>query len=415
MKTINDFGVDFKSRVEKAVSKLQSGKGILIVDDENRENEGDIIFPARTITTKDMALMIRECSGIVCLCLTPEKSADLGLYPMVDKNTSKNKTAFTISIEAKEGITTGVSAADRIQTIKTAVSENACQDDLSHPGHVFPLTAKKNGVFERRGHTEGSIDLVKLAGLGDASVLCELTNEDGTMAKMPQIITFAEKHDMTVVTIDDIYNYRLQNETTVKRGATANLPTKYGNFKITPFVRKSDSSEHIALIKGEWTKSDAVLVRLHSACATGDLFGSSRCDCGAQLHESMRMIEKEGKGVIVYLDQEGRGIGLIYKIHSYKLQDEGLDTVEANLELGFKPDERDYETGARILQELGIVKVRLITNNPDKSSALRHFGLQVVENVPVEIAPNPHNAFYLEIKKMKMGHVLHLNNTLSAI
>jgi 3,4-dihydroxy 2-butanone 4-phosphate synthase/GTP cyclohydrolase II len=406
MKTIKNFGIDFNDRVERAISELQSGKGILLVDDENRENEGDIIYAAKNMTVKDMALMIRECSGIVCLCLTPEKSERLGLHQMVDQNTNKNKTAFTISIEAKDGITTGVSAADRIQTIKTAIDPNAKPSDLSHPGHVFPLTAKSGGVFERPGHTEGSIDLIKLAGLGDTSVLCELTNEDGTMAKMPEIIEFAEKQDMTVVSIEDIYKYRLHKETFVKRGATANLPTKYGNFKTVPFIQLSDHSEHIALIKGNWTKKDAVLVRIHSSCATGDIFGSYRCDCGSQLHESMRMIEKEGQGVIVYLNQEGRGIGLFNKIHAYKLQDDGLDTVEANIELGFKPDERDYGIGACILKELGIQNVRLITNNPDKSDALIHHGFQILENVPIGIASNPYNEFYLETKKIKMGHLL---------
>jgi 3,4-dihydroxy 2-butanone 4-phosphate synthase / GTP cyclohydrolase II len=405
MKTIRDFGSDYKTRVEKAIRKLQSGKGILLVDDENRENEGDIIYAAETMTVMDMALMIRECSGIVCLCLTPDKSRDLGLYQMVGQNTSKNKTAFTISIEAKEGITTGVSAADRMQTIRTAIAVNAKPSDLSHPGHVFPLTARKNGVFDRPGHTEGSIDLVKLAGLGDTAVLCELANADGTMARMPEIIDFAGRHDMTVVSIEDIYKYRLLHQTIIKRGAIANLPTKYGDFRIIPFIRLSDNSEHMALVKGQWTKNDTVLVRIHSSCSTGDLFGSYRCDCGEQLHESMRMIEKEGRGVIVYLAQEGRGIGLFHKIQAYNLQDNGLDTVEANIELGFRPDEREYSIGALMLKELGVGKLRLITNNPDKLAAMESYGLQVVENVPIEIAPNPYNAFYLETKQKKMGHL----------
>jgi len=413
METIKKFGVNYKERIENAIIKLQSGKGILLVDDENRENEGDIIFPAETLTVKDMALLIRQCSGIVCLCLTPEKSEELGLYQMVNQNTSRNKTAFTVSIEAKENVTTGVSATDRIQTIKTAISKTAKSTDLSHPGHVFPLTACKNGVFERRGHTEGGIDLVKLAGLGDTAVLCELTNEDGSMARMPEIIAFAEKHDMTVVSIDDIHKYRLQDSINIKRGATAKLPTKYGNFKITPFIQLSDNSEHIVLTKGEWTNNDAVLVRLHSSCATGDLFGSYRCDCGAQLHESMRIIEKEGKGIIIYLDQEGRGIGLFNKIHAYKLQDEGLDTVEANIELGFEPDEREYGMASMILKELGIEKIRLITNNLDKTNAMESYGLQVLENIPIEIASNQYNKFYLETKKKKMGHLLQLGDCIT--
>lgn len=407
MKTIQDFGADFKERVEKAIEMLQAGKGILVVDDEDRENEGDIIYPAKTMTEKDMALMIRECSGIVCLCLTPDKSEELGLYQMVNHNSSKNKTAFTISIEAKEGITTGVSAADRIQTIRTAIAKDAKPTDLSHPGHVFPLTAKENGVFERGGHTEGSIDLVRLAGLGDTAVLSELTNENGTMAKLPEIIEFAEKHDMTVVSIEDIYKYRLLNDDhVIKRGATAQLPTEYGPFKTTAFIFNPDQTEHIALIKGEWTENEAVLVRVHSSCMTGDIFGSCRCDCGPQLHESIRMIEKEGRGVLIYLNQEGRGIGLFNKIQAYQLQDEGMDTVEANIALGFKPDERNYDAGACILKELGIQKIRLITNNPDKSNALKSYGFQIVENLPIEMEPNQFNRFYLETKKNKMGHRL---------
>lgn len=406
MKTIEDFGADYKSRVENAICKLQAGKGILLVDDEDRENEGDIIYPASTMTPADMALMIRECSGIVCLCLTPEKAESLGLTPMVANNTSKNQTAFTISIEAKEGITTGVSAADRIQTIRTAIAPDARPEALSHPGHVFPLVGRPGGVFERGGHTEGSIDITKLAGLGDAAILCELTNPDGTMSRLPEIIRFAEEHDMGVVTIEDIYKYRMSCKGIVERGEMANLPTDFGDFKTVPFKEISNQSEHIALIKGEWTEEDTVLVRVHSSCVTGDIFSSSRCDCGAQLQESMKMIEKEGKGVIVYLNQEGRGIGLCNKIHAYKLQDEGMDTVEANLALGFKADEREYGVGVCILKELGIQKLRLLTNNPAKIKALKSYGFEVTEHIPIEISPNPHNIFYLETKKKKMGHTL---------
>jgi len=397
------------------VKEIRKGRCVIVVDDENRENEGDIIYAAEKMTVSDMAFMIRQCSGIVCLCLSPNKSAQLGLYPMVGENTSKNQTAFTISIEAKEGVTTGVSAADRIHTIKTAIAGNAKPSDLSHPGHVFPLIAKEKGVFERRGHTEGSVDLVKLAGLGETSVLCELTNEDGTMAKMPEIIAFGEKHEMSIVTIDDIYKYRMEHETTIKRGVTANMPTKFGYFKAIPFIQLSNGAEHIALVKGEWTRKDAVLVRLHSSCATGDLFGSYRCDCGAQLHEAMRRIEKEGRGIIIYLAQEGRGIGLFNKIHAYKLQDEGLDTVDANLHLGFEPDERDYGIGAMMLKSLEVGRIRLLTNNPDKTAALESYGIQILENIPIEIAPNPYNASYLETKKEKMGHLLHLNHTVEKL
>lgn len=405
MKTIKQFGLTYKERVENAMRSLQSGKGILLVDDENRENEGDIIFPAATLTAKDVALMIRECSGIICLCLTPDRSEKLGLYPMVSHNTSKNRTAFTISIEAKEGVTTGVSAADRLQTIRTAIHAEAQPSDLSHPGHVFPLTARENGVLERRGHTEGSIDLVRLAGLGDTAVLCELSNEDGTMAKMPEIIRFAEAHGMPVVSIDDISRYRtLVNDGLVTKGQRAKLPTRYGYFETIAFRQASSHLEHLALIKGSWEPDEPILVRLHSSCATGDIFGSCRCDCGEQLQESLRMIEAAGKGLLIYLDQEGRGIGLCNKIHAYKLQDEGLDTVEANLALGFLPDEREYGIGACILKELGARRVRLITNNPDKARSLREYGVEVQETVSLEIAPNDDNLFYLETKRKKMGH-----------
>ena len=407
MKTIRNFGSTYKERVENAILKLQSGKGILLVDDDDRENEGDIIFPAETVTVKDIALMIRECSGIICLCLTPDRCNKVGLYPMVSSNTSKNQTAFTISIEAKEGVTTGVSAADRLQTIRTTVAKNGKPEDLAHPGHVFPLMAKENGVFERRGHTEGSIDLVKLAGLGDTAILCELTNEDGTMAKIPEIISFAEKHDMAVVSVDDIAKYRiLLNDRVVKKGQIAKLPTRYGYFETVAFKQQSSHLEHLALIKGEWRSDEPVLVRIHSSCTTGDIFSSTRCDCGDQLNESIKMIEAEGKGAVIYLNQEGRGIGLCNKIAAYKLQDEGMDTVEANLALGFDPDERDYGIGACILKELGVSKVRLITNNPDKVSSLEEYGIEVINIVPMETEVNPSNKFYLETKKNKMGHLL---------
>ncbi len=405
MKTIELFGESYKERVERTLAALRAGKGILLVDDEDRENEGDIIFPAASMRVEDMALMIRECSGIVCLCLTPEKSEALGLRQMVEENSSKNQTAFTVSIEAKEGVTTGVSAADRIWTIQTAISPDACPSDLAHPGHVFPLTARERGVFERRGHTEGSVDLVRLAGLGDSAVLCELTNPDGTMARLPEIIRFAEVHGMSVVSVDDIYKYRMMEEC-VEQGKTFNLPTDYGFFRTTAFKDLTNGLEHLALIKGEWEEDETVLVRIHSSCMTGDIFSSSRCDCGAQLQESIRMVEERGKGVVVYLNQEGRGIGLCSKIHAYQLQDGGMDTVEANLALGFKADEREYGVAAAILKKLGIKKLELLTNNPAKVQGLAEYGLQVSEVVPLEISPNPQNRFYLETKKKKMGHVL---------
>lgn len=407
MKTIQDFGISYKERVENAIQKFQTGKGVLLVDDEDRENEGDIIFPASIVSVKDIALMIRECSGIICLCLTPEKSEQLDLHQMVSRNTSKNNTAFTISIEAKDGVTTGVSASDRLQTIKTAITPNAQPLDLSHPGHVFPLTAKEGGVFERRGHTEGSVDLARLSGLGDSAVLCELTNEDGTMARLPEIIEFADKHDMAVVSVNDICQYRiLVSDRIIITGERAKLPTKHGYFEAVAFKQQSSHLEHLALIKGMWRKDESILVRLHSSCVTGDIFGSNRCDCGEQLQESLKMIEAEGKGVIIYLDQEGRGIGLCNKIHAYKLQDDGLDTVDANIALGFKPDEREYGIGACILKELGINKVRLITNNPDKAMALMEYEIEVTETIPLEVEPNSDSLLYMETKKEKMGHLL---------
>jgi 3,4-dihydroxy 2-butanone 4-phosphate synthase / GTP cyclohydrolase II len=408
MKTLSEFGKNHIERVEKAIEKLQQGKGILLVDDENRENEGDIIFAAEKMNEQDMALMIRECSGIICLCLTEDKCKSLQLNPMVKQNTSKNQTGFTESIEAKNDITTGVSAKDRLTTIKTAIAKTAMPSDLARPGHVFPLMAKDGGVFERRGHTEGGIDLVKLAGLNDSAVLSELTNEDGTMARLPEIIDFALHHDMSVVTIEDIYKYKIGREEKIIQGETAKLPTKFGDFYTVPFLQTSNKSEHIALVKGNWEKGETVLVRVHSSCATGDIFGSYRCDCGEQLHKSMQLIEKEGKGIIVYLSQEGRGIGLFKKIHAYKLQDEGLDTVEANIKLGCQPDERDYEIGALIVKKLGVEKIRLITNNPDKISSLKKYGIHVEAIQPLIIEANEHNKHYLETKKNKMGHLLEL-------
>lgn len=406
MKTIKDFGTNYKERVTNAIRSLKNGRGVILLDSRERENEADLIFPASTISEADMALMIRECSGIVCLCLTSNISTKLGLYPMVANNTSKNQTAFTISIEAKEGVKTGVSAKDRVTTIKTAISPSATPDDLSHPGHIFPLIAKENGVFERKGHTEGSVDLIKLSNLGEASVLSELTNPDGTMASEQEAIHFAQKHNLPVVQVGDIYKYRLCSTSIIKRGETALLPTDYGFFKTIPYKDLINNLEHLVLLKGTWCEDDEVLVRIHSSCATGDIFSSSRCDCGQQLRKSIDMIEKAGKGVVVYLNQEGRGIGLCNKIHAYKLQDEGLDTIEANIALGFKADEREYSVGASILKDLGIKNIQLITNNPKKTEALQEFGLNVTRNIPIIIPPNKYNDSYLKTKKEKMGHLL---------
>lgn len=394
------------ARVEKALDSLRHGKGIIVTDDENRENEGDLIFAAETVTVPQMNMLIRACSGIVCLCIPPEKAQSLGLPLMVRQNTSRFGTNFTVSIDAANGITTGVSAADRVATVQAFVADNAVSADLRQPGHIFPIVAAPGGVLKRNGHTEATVDFPRLAGLKPYGLLCELMNTDGTMSRLPQIISFAEKHNLVVTTIADLIQYRTRQEKVVHRIAEAKLPTHHGEFTVIAYKSDLDSFEYLALVKGDVTSSGPVLARINSECTTGEIFGSMRCDCDDQLAFAMREIEKSGRGVIVYLRQEGRGIGLLNKIKAYQLQDEGLDTVEANVALGFPPDARDYLIGAQILKDLQVTAIRLMTNNPLKISSLESYGIKVIERIPIQIAPNSRNWHYLETKKSKMGHLL---------
>ena len=374
-----------------------------------RENEGDFITPAEMITPEKVNFMLREGRGVLCAPITISRAKELELPHQVEENTSMLGTPFTVTIDKLEGCTTGVSAHDRAATIQWLANPEAKSGDFGRPGHINPLYAQDNGVLRRSGHTEASIDLARLAGLKPAAALIEILNPDGTMARMPQLIEKAKEFDMKLIQIKDLIAYRLQRESLVEKGVEADMPTAYGHFRIIPFRQKSNGLEHVALIKGKWTPDEPVLVRMHSSCATGDIFGSQRCDCGEQLHKSMQLIEKEGKGAIVYLIQEGRGIGLMNKIAAYKLQEEGLDTVDANIHLGFDPDLRDYGVGAQILREIGISKIRLLTNNPVKRVGLEGYGLEIVENVPIEITPNQYNERYLRTKKERMGHTLHFN------
>ncbi|MCX7863342.1 MAG: bifunctional 3,4-dihydroxy-2-butanone-4-phosphate synthase/GTP cyclohydrolase II [Bacteroidales bacterium] len=393
--------------IEEALQDLRDGKMIIVVDDEDRENEGDFIAAAEKITPTMVNFMTKYGRGLLCVALTEERCEELNLTMMVSHNTSLHETAFTVSVDLiGHGCTTGISAEDRAKTIQALVDPNTKSEDLARPGHIFPLKAKPNGVLRRAGHTEAAVDLTRLAGLREGGALIEIMSEDGSMARVPELMQIAQKFGLKIITIVDLIKYRLQNETLIKRGQKVKLPTEYGNFELIPYIQTSNGLEHIAIIKGEINTDEPVLVRVHSSCVTGDIFGSYRCDCGPQLHEAMRMIEKEGKGAIIYLNQEGRGIGLFHKIEAYKLQEEGLDTVEANVHLGFKPDERDYGVGAQILRDLGIKKIRLLTNNPKKRAGLEGFGLQIVENIPLVIPPNPYNINYLTTKKKKLGHNL---------
>ena len=394
------------AKIEDALEDIKAGKMVILVDDEDRENEGDLVLAAEKVTPEGINFMTKYARGLVCLSLTEERANYLNLPPMVSDNTSSFQTAFTISIEARRGVTTGISVADRAKTILTAIDDAAGPHDLNRPGHIFPLRARKGGVLVRTGQTEGSVDLARLAGLKPYGVICEIMNDDGTMARLPELVEIAKKFNLKLVTIKDLIAYRLKEESLIIKGAEVNLPTSHGNFRFIPFKQKSNGLEHMALIKGEWTEDEPVLVRVHSSCITGDIFGSLRCECGDQLHHAMEEIEKEGKGVIVYMNQEGRGIGLMNKIEAYKLQEEGFDTVEANEELGFDADERDYGVGAQILRELGVKKMRLMTNNPVKRIGLEGYGLEVSEIVPIEIEPNPHNEFYMKTKHDRMGHKL---------
>ncbi|MBO4431655.1 MAG: bifunctional 3,4-dihydroxy-2-butanone-4-phosphate synthase/GTP cyclohydrolase II [Bacteroidaceae bacterium] len=397
------------SKIEEAIEDFRQGKFVIVVDDEDRENEGDFITPAETITPEKVNFMLREGRGVLCAPITISRAKELDLPHQVEENTSMLGTPFTVTIDKLEGCTTGVSAHDRAATIQWLANPEAKAGDFGRPGHINPLYAQDNGVLRRSGHTEAAVDLARLAGLKPAAALIEILNPDGTMARMPQLIEKAEEFGLKLIQIKDLIAYRLQRESLVEKGVEADMPTAYGHFRIIPFLQKSNGLEHVALIKGEWKKDEPVLVRMHSSCATGDIFGSQRCDCGEQLHKSMQLIEKEGKGAIVYLIQEGRGIGLMNKIAAYKLQEQGLDTVDANIHLGFDPDLRDYGVGAQILREIGISKIRLLTNNPVKRVGLEGYGLEIVENVPIEITPNPYNERYLHTKKERMGHTLHFN------
>ena len=394
--------------IDEALDDFREGKFVIVVDDEDRENEGDLICAAEKITPEMVNFMLKNARGVLCAPVTISRAQELELPHQVQDNTSLLGTPFTVTVDKIEGCTTGVSAHDRAATIRALADPTSTAQSFGRPGHISPLYAQDNGVLRRSGHTEAAIDLCKLCGLYPAGALIEIMNDDGTMARMPQLVAFAKAHNQKIITIKDMIAYRLKKESIVEQGVEVDMPTEYGHFRIIPFRQKSNGLEHFALIKGEWKEGEPILVRVHSSCATGDILGSKRCDCGEQLHKAMQMIEKEGKGVIVYMQQEGRGIGLMNKLAAYKLQEEGYDTVDANLCLGFKADERDYGCGAQILRLLGVQKMRLITNNPVKRVGLEAYGLEIVDNVSIEIAPNEYNLRYLKTKKDRMGHQLHL-------
>ena len=391
--------------IESAIEDIKKGKLIIVVDDEDRENEGDFITAAENATPEVINFMSTYGRGLICASLTEERCVELNLQPMVIDNTSLHETAFTVSIDLLgNGCTTGISAHDRSKTVRALVNPDTKPEDLGRPGHIFPLKAKKGGVLRRSGHTEATIDMSRLAGFAPAGVLVEIMNEDGSMARLPQLKEIAKKFDLKLISIKDLIEYRLQQETLIKEEVRVNMPTKYGSFELIAFEQVNTGEIHLALKKGEWEKDEPVLVRVHSSCMTGDILGSLRCDCGDQLHHALKMVEQAGKGLVLYMNQEGRGIGLLNKLKAYKLQEQGLDTVEANLELGFDMDGRDYGVGAQILRHLGVNKMKLMSNNPRKRAGLLGYGLEVVENVQIEIASNPHNEKYLQTKKDKMGH-----------
>lgn len=394
--------------VEEAIDEIKKGNFVIVVDDEDRENEGDLIIAAEAITPEKINFMETHARGLICAPLTSERCDELDLPMMVTNNTSMHSTPFTVSIDLlKNGVTTGISAYDRAQTILALTKKETKPEDFGRPGHIFPLRAKDKGVLSRIGHTEAAVDLARLAGLYPAGVLIEIKKEDGEMARLPELRKMADEYNLKLISVADLIRYRLGRESLIERGAKVKMPTAYGDFELIPFKQKATGLEHVAIIKGTWDKDEPILVRVHSSCMTGDIFGSKRCECGEQLHKSMEMIQKEGKGVVIYLNQEGRGIGLMAKMEAYKLQEEGYDTVDANLHLGYRADERDYGVGAAILRDLNVCKMRLLTNNPVKRKGLESFGLTVVENVPIEVTPNHYNEFYMHTKKERMGHDLH--------
>ena len=393
--------------IEEAITDFREGKFVIVVDDEDRENEGDLIIAAEKVTPEKINFMLKNARGMLCAPITVSRCEELDLPHQVTNNTSVLGTPFTVTIDKLEGCSTGVSAADRAATIRALADPASTPETFGRPGHINPLYAQEKGVLRRAGHTEACVDMCRLAGLYPAAALMEIMNDDGTMARLPELREMADAHNIKLISIADLIAYRLKKESIVEKGEEVDVPTLYGHFHLIPFRQKSNGLEHIALIKGDLTTVDPVLVRVHSSCATGDIFGSMRCDCGDQLHEALRMIEKEGRGAVIYLNQEGRGIGLMDKMRAYKLQENGMDTVDANICLGHQADERDYGVGAQILRHLGITKMRLISNNPVKRVGLEAYGLSVVENVPIEIKTNPYNEFYMKTKKERMGHILH--------
>ncbi len=394
--------------IDEAINDFREGKFVIVVDDEDRENEGDLIIAAEKITAEKVNFMLKNARGVLCAPITISRCEELDLPHQVSDNTSVLGTPFTVTIDKLEGCTTGVSAHDRAATIQALADPASRPETFGRPGHINPLYAQDNGVLRRSGHTEAAIDLCRLAGLYPAGALMEIMNEDGTMARLPQLSEMAKEWDMKLISIKDLIAYRLKKESIIEVGDEVDMPTDYGHFRLIPFRQQSNGLEHMALVKGEWSDEEEILVRVHSSCATGDILGSKRCDCGEQLHKALQMIEKAGKGVLIYMQQEGRGIGLMNKIRAYKLQEEGYDTVDANIHLGFKPDERDYGCGAQMLRHLGVHKMRLMTNNPVKRVGLESYGLEIVENVPIEVTPNEYNEFYMRTKRDRMGHLLHL-------
>ena len=394
-------------KIEDAIEDIKQGKVVIVVDDEDRENEGDFLTAARNMTPELVNFMAKEGRGLICVPLTEERCDELGLEMMVGKNTATHETAFTVSVDLLGyGCTTGISAQYRSKTIMALINPDIKNEELGRPGHIFPLKAKAEGVLRRAGHTEAAIDLARMAGFEPAGCIVEILNEDGSMARLPDLVKVAEKFQLRIISIEQLIKYRLEHESLIKREISVQMPTEQGDFDLVAYKQKDTEQEHVALIKGTWTEDESVLVRVHSSCLTGDVFGSCRCDCGEQLQKAMQLIEKEGKGVIVYMNQEGRGIGLLNKLKAYKLQEQGLDTVEANLQLGFGMDDRDYGVGAQILRDLGVRKMKLMSNNPRKRTGLIGYGLEIVENIPLLVEPNPHNAKYLNTKRVKMGHTL---------